>query len=52
MTEREVQLIVRLPESERRAMKVLAAQQGTSTTAIMRRLIRELLADQRNRQDA
>ena len=52
MTEREVQLLIRLPESERRALKILAAERGTSSTAIMRRLIRDLLADQRTRQGA
>ena len=45
-----VQVLYRIPKSDRRALNIRAAEQDMSTTELVRQLIRQYLADQRIRQ--
>lgn len=47
-----VQVLYRIPKSDRKALNIRAAEQETSATELVRRLIRQYLTDQRTRQDA
>lgn len=52
MNEELVQFPVRLPKSDHKALKVLAAQRGTSSTEMIRRIVRQILAEAGAEQNA
>lgn len=45
MSETLVKVLFRIPEDDRRALKILAAERDTSSTELVRRLIRQYVSE-------